>query len=125
MLGAGIAAAIFRVNLPVALATTLYTNPFTIVPLYLVAYQFGAFVLGTSTGREAGQPPDWAWDHPRASAAAFWQWVLGLGVPLALGLLLLACTLALLGYIGVRILWSAHSRRRWIARKRRRAAPSP
>ena len=36
-----------RVNLPVALATTFYTNPFTIGPLYLLAYGIGAagFVL--------------------------------------------------------------------------------
>jgi len=38
MLGAAICAVIFRVNLPLALFCTLYTNPFTIVPLYLVAF---------------------------------------------------------------------------------------
>lgn len=51
MHGAGIAAAIFRVNLPVVLASMPYTNPLTIFPLYLVAYQLGAFVLGAGTGR--------------------------------------------------------------------------
>ena len=34
MLGAAIGAVAFRVNLPLALLTTLYTNPLTIVPLY-------------------------------------------------------------------------------------------
>lgn len=124
MVGAGIAAAIFRVNLPVALATTLYTNPFTIVPLYLLAYQFGALVLGTNSGSDPARPPDWVWSEPLASLQAYGQWMLGLGAPLALGLFLLATTLALCGYIAVRILWSAHLRRAWKARKQRRASAS-
>jgi uncharacterized protein (DUF2062 family) len=45
MLGAAICAVIFRVNLPLALLTTLYTNPFTIVPLYIVAFAIGQWVL--------------------------------------------------------------------------------
>lgn len=122
MLGAGIAAVVFRVNLPVALATTLYTNPLTIVPLYLLAYQFGALVLGAGADGTTDQPPDWTWNEPIASLEAFAHWTLGLGAPLALGLLLLASTLALLGYLAVRILWSAHLRRSWMARKRHRAA---
>jgi len=123
MLGAGIVAVMFRVNLPVALATTLYTNPLTIVPLYLVAYQFGAFVLGAAAGRDAPAPPDWMWSQPIASAEAYGHWMLALGAPLALGLLLLACSLALVGYVAVRMLWSAHLRRAWAARKGQRTAP--
>jgi len=42
MLTAAILCVVLKVNLPVALFTTLYTNPFTIGPLYLVAYQIGA-----------------------------------------------------------------------------------
>ena len=37
MLSAALLAIPLRVNLPVALATTLYTNPFTIGPLYVLA----------------------------------------------------------------------------------------
>lgn len=121
MLGAGIAAVVFRVNLPVALATTLYTNPLTIVPLYLLAYKIGAFVLGATAGREATPPPDWIWSEPMASAEAFGQWILGLGAPLALGLVLLASGLAIIGYGVVRTLWSVHLRRIWMARKRARS----
>jgi uncharacterized protein (DUF2062 family) len=124
MLGAGIAAVIFRVNLPVALATTLYTNPLTIVPLYLNAYKIGTFVLGATAGREATPPPDWVYSAPLASAEAFGQWMLGLGAPLALGLILLACGLAIVGYVTVRALWSVHLRRSWMARKRERSVSS-
>ena len=35
----------FRVNLPIAVIVTLYSNPFTIVPLYLVAFKLGQFAL--------------------------------------------------------------------------------
>jgi len=123
MPGAAIAALAFRVNLPIALATTLYTNPFTIVPLYLLAYRIGAFALGPN-GAALTPPPEFAWHEPFVSIQALGQWMLGLGPPLALGLLILACTLALLGYFGVRIWWSAHVRRSWARRRRQRAASS-
>ena len=36
---------IFKVNLPVAALTTLYSNPFTILPLYWTAYLLGGFFI--------------------------------------------------------------------------------
>jgi uncharacterized protein (DUF2062 family) len=47
-----------RVNLPVALATTLYTNPFTIVPLYLLAHRIGSLVSGASAQSPAADFPE-------------------------------------------------------------------
>jgi uncharacterized protein len=122
MLGAGIACVLFRVNLPVALVSTLYTNPLTIVPLYLLAYEIGSFVVGTAGSRPVAAPPDWDWSRPFASAEAMGEWTIGLGPPLALGVFLLACLLAALGYVVVRALWSVHLRRAWYARRRRRHA---
>ncbi|MGE5338584.1 MAG: DUF2062 domain-containing protein [Gemmatimonadota bacterium] len=121
MLGAGIAALALRVNLPVALLTTLYTNPLTIVPLYFVAYKIGSIVFGATGAGDPASPPDWAWAHPIASAQAFGQWMIGLGAPLAVGLVLLATLLAVLGYVVVRVLWNIHLRRAWIARRSRAA----
>lgn len=120
MLGAGIAAMIFRVNLPVALLTTLYTNPITIVPLYLVAYRIGSLVLGATGGHPPEPPPDWQWSAQWASIEALGHWAMGLGAPLALGVFLLACLLAGAGYVVVRVLWNIHLRRAWAARQRRR-----
>jgi hypothetical protein len=122
MLGAGISAILFRVNLPVALLSTLYTNPVTIVPLYLVAYQIGSLVLGAAGGPPPPPPPDWVFSQPLASAEAMGQWMLGLGAPLALGVLLLACILAAAGYVIVRVMWSIHLRRAWARRRLRRSA---
>lgn len=119
MLGAGICALVFRVNLPLALVTTFYTNPLTIVPLYLLAYEIGRFALGAAGGPPPQPPPDWSWTEPAASAQAFCQWMLGLGAPLALGVFLLACLLALAGYVAVRLGWSAWLRWSWYRRARR------
>lgn len=120
MLGAGIAAILFRVNLPVALLTTLYTNPITIVPLYLIAYKIGTAVLGATGGRTPEPPPEWVWSQIGASMEAYGQWVLGLGAPLALGVFLLAAQLAASGYLVVRLLWSVYLRMAWAARSKRR-----
>src|SRR5690349_24059376 len=48
---AALFAVMFKVNLPVAVATTLYSNPFTVVPLYLAAYAIGEFVMGSDADR--------------------------------------------------------------------------
>jgi uncharacterized protein (DUF2062 family) len=122
MLGAGIGALLFRVNLPVALLSTLYTNPLTIVPLYLVAYKIGTLVLGAAAGKDPEPPPDWVFTQPLASMEAFGQWMLGLGAPLALGVLLLASLLAVTSYVVVRVAWNIHLRRAWTARRGRRSA---
>ena len=40
-----ICAYLLRVHLPVALFSTLYTNPLTLVPLYILAYEIGFWLL--------------------------------------------------------------------------------
>lgn len=125
MLGAGIAAMLFRVNLPLALLTTLYTNPVTIVPLYLIAYKIGAAVLGATGNRTPQPPPDWVWSQIGASIEAYGQWMLSLGAPLALGVFLLAVLLAASGYLVVRLLWNVYLRVAWAARSRRKRVRRP
>jgi uncharacterized protein (DUF2062 family) len=122
MLGAGIAAIVLRANLPVALVATLYTNPITIVPLYLAAYEIGSLVLGANGGGPSTPPPDWSFGRPVASVRAVGEWAVGLGPPLALGVFLLACLLSAAGYLVVRVLWSIYLRRAWTIRKRKRHA---
>jgi uncharacterized protein len=119
MLGAAIICVFFRVNLPLALVTTLYTNPLTIVPLYLVAYQIGALTLGASGRAKPEPPPDWDWTAFGESVEALSRWMLSLGAPLALGVFLLACLLAAFGYLIVRGIWSVYLRRSWHARRRK------
>ena len=116
MLGAAICAVIFRVNLPLALLTTFYTNPFTIVPLYFAAYGLGRLALG-GTGGEFVAPPDWGPEGMWAWIQALIDWMAHLGKPLALGLVLLASLLAAVGYFAVRMAWRTYLI--WAWRKRR------
>lgn len=118
MLGAAISAMIFRINLPLALLTTLYTNPFSIVPLYFVAYRMGTYVTGTENAFVA--PPDFAWGHIQDSFSALLQWLVLLGKPLAVGLPVLATTLAVTGYCLVKISWRFYLIRAWRKRQESR-----
>lgn len=121
MLGAALCAVIFRVNLPVAMLTTLYTNPFTIVPLYVVAFAIGQWALPGNPQRFVAPP------QPGDAGLLAWtealiDWMIGLGAPLALGLVLLASGLALGGYFAVRLAWRVYLIRAWQRRGRRRAS---
>lgn len=116
---AALFAILFKVNLPVAIATTLYSNPFTVVPLYIAAYAIGEFVMGNGAG---GTPPtelhlmdknisEWA--------PALIDWVMSLGKPLLVGIFLLALLLAVVGYFAVRGAWRLYIIYAWRKRGRR------
>ena len=122
MVGAAICAVIFRVNLPLAMLTTVYTNPFTIVPLYVVAFAIGQWVLG-SNGHFL-TPPEMEGASFSAWLAEISQWMVGLGTPLALGLVLLASGLAVLGYGVTRAAWRLHLIYRWRQRANHRQTAS-
>jgi len=119
MLGAAVLAIPLRVNLPVAITTTLYTNPLTIVPLYIIAFALGRLVTGSTERMVA--PPDFAWTHIIDSTLALGRWMLDLGRPLAIGLFTLALLLAVCGYLVVQIGWRAHVVLAWRRRRRARA----
>jgi uncharacterized protein (DUF2062 family) len=97
-----------RKNIPVALVVTLYTNPFTIVPLYVLAYTYGHYLLGLGAPTVHIDPLHMPWTE-----------ILALGKPLALGLLALALTLAALGYAIVEIAWRIYVVRKWQRRHKR------
>lgn len=117
MLSAAILAVIFKVNLPLALVSTLYTNPLTIVPLYFVAYHLGRVLLGN--GGEFVAPPEFQWPEVGPWIEAMWGWTVGLGKPLALGLPILAAGLAAAGYFLVWSVWRLYLIRAWHRRRRR------
>jgi uncharacterized protein len=110
----------FRVNLPLAVVVTLYSNPFTIVPLYYVAFKLGQIVLMQSGGavpnvREAFEGRAWQDWMP-----ALFDWTISVGKPLLIGVPILAVVLAFAGYIVVDRIWKIYVTVAWHRRKRRR-----
>lgn len=108
-----------RKNLPVALLVTLYTNPVTIVPLYVLAYAYGRLLLPGEQGPFIA-PFETDWSDPIGSLRALGEWLMLLGKPLAIGLLALASTLALVGYFVTRLGWRAWVVAAWRARAKKR-----
>ncbi|HUW26550.1 MAG TPA: DUF2062 domain-containing protein [Gallionella sp.] len=118
MISAALLAVLLRVNLPVAAFTTLYTNPFTIVPLYVLAYELGAWVSGANNGTEIAQLsfPELHW---YGWSGELWGWLTLLGKPFLIGLPLLALSLAIAGYFTIRVAWRIAVTRKWRARRQR------
>lgn len=120
MISAALLSVLLRVNLPVAALTTLYTNPFTILPLYVVAYELGAWFSGVSSNAPIKHLalPEMHW---QSWPSELWAWMQMLGKPLLIGLPLLGLILAIAGYIAVRVVWRVVVMLRWRARKQRRS----
>lgn len=105
---------LLRTHLPLAMVTTLYSNPFTYLPLYYAGYQIGSLLL---TGQPAaGLPPLPDWEQ-----AGYWhkigKWLAEYGKPLLVGVPVLGLGLAAIGYTAVRLLWRYRTVRRWRHRK--------
>jgi len=118
---AALLAIVFRVNLPIAALVTLYSNPFTIVPLYLVAFKLGQTVLLQPSGElskfafglEGKGFTEWI--------PAVLDWLARVGKPLLVGLPLLAVLLAVIGYFATDLAWRLYVRCAWQRRRRQRA----
>ena len=110
MLIAAIAATWFRANLPVAVSLVWLTNPFTMPPLFYLAYQCGSRLLG--------MPP--VEFQPQLE----WQWLMGvmqeIGIPFLLGSAVLGLSSGLLGYLIIRLGWRIGVQRRWVLRRQHR-----
>jgi uncharacterized protein (DUF2062 family) len=119
---AALLAAAFRVNLPVAMIVTLYSNPFTVVPLYYVAFKLGQLALLESNGELP--PVAFSLEGKGFSEwlPAALDWLTSIGKPLLVGLPLLALLLSAISYVMVRWAWRWYAVRKWRARQRRRLA---
>lgn len=118
---AAIAAIVLRANLPAAAVSTLVSNPFTYVPIGVLAHKTGAALLGKPVDAEAaraqaealaqqleGSNPD-----PRSRS----EKLMGIGKPLVLGLAVFAVAGSITTWITVNVVWIA-----LVAWRRRRRA---
>lgn len=118
VLGTGGLCAALRGNLVAGVVATFYTNPFTIVPLYILAFQIGAFLLPG----EHVLPPLANIDFSgTAWVSGLMQWVQALGWPLAVGLPVMALWFATTAYCLVQAVWLWPVVRRSGAMRRRLA----
>lgn len=116
MLSALIVAYFLRTNLPVAVFSTLYTNPITYMPLYYAAYKIGSLILGIEAADKL-EFPSWSNAH---FFSELWTWLLGAGKPLLIGVPVLGSILAVIGYIAVLVGWRLRTRYHWRKRKEAR-----
>ena len=99
---------LMRINIPVAVLVTFTSNPFTMGPLYILAYRVGAHLL-----RIQPEPfrIEFSIEWITTTFVNIWQ-------PLLLGCVLLGAIVALIAYIVLDLLWR-ESVGRYKARKRR------
>lgn len=116
-LAAAIGSILFRVNLPVAVFTTLYTNPFTIVPLYYCAYKLGQLALLRAGENVPALNFNVESVHMHEWIPAILNWVVTAGKPLLVGLPLLASLLAITGYVAVTCAWRLYVVHQWHRRR--------
>ena len=101
-------AVVLRANVPIAIASTLVSNPLTVPPIYYAAYHLGAWATGTS----ATAPVSWA--DPVSILASLGT----IGPPLFAGLAITAIFAAIGSYLLISRVWI------WrVAAKRRGARP--
>ncbi len=121
MLGAALFCVLFRVNLPLALITTLYSNPLTIVPLYLAAFAIGS-LISRDGNVDFIPPPEFAGFAPVQWASDLAVWASELGRPLMVGLIVLAASLSMVSYLAVRWGWRLWLIHQWRQRRQCRDA---
>lgn len=108
-------AVLLRANLPIAIASTLVTNPVTFAPVYVFAHRLGASLLHEPDAvapevarleMNAPQQGQCWWQKVRSS-------LLALGKPLLLGLAVLAVSASMLTYTLIMLLWRLKIMRNW------------
>jgi uncharacterized protein (DUF2062 family) len=125
MLLAALIAIPVRANIPAAVFTTLYTNPFTFVPLYILAYNVGRLVTGESAAMSMPRETDWSWSGLKEYFPELVRWVASLGDTLRIGLAIQLAAFAIVGYFLTLVAWRVAVTWAWRRRSRRRAARGP
>lgn len=107
---AGLIALVIRANLPVAVVSTMISNPFTYAPIFVLAYRVGAMILGENVDEaHAAALEAEALEAGIVEATAITQgWgerFAAASKPLLLGLSVFATVGGVLGYLLTLALW--------------------
>jgi len=110
MLIAAAVSILFRVNLPLSVIFTWFTNPITFGPIFVFAYTVGTVLLNEPV--------------QHVSIELSFQWateqLIHIWEPLLLGCFILGSLSAIAGYTTVRLLWRLSVVRMWDKRRLRR-----
>lgn len=98
----------FRVNLPIAMFSSWFSNPFTYAPVFFFAYKVGAWILQVPMEHHTF---DVSWEWLTHEFLLIWQ-------PLLLGSLICGIIAGLLGIIFVRLIWRIMVVRNWLKRRK-------
>lgn len=110
-----------RANIPACVFTTLYTNPFTFVPLYILAYNIGRLATGDTTPFAMPHDVSWSWEGMTRLFPDLMAWVGSMGNTLLIGLAIQLTLFAIVGYVLTMIAWRVIVTRAWRRRSQMRA----
>jgi uncharacterized protein len=120
---AAAAAIVLRANLPMAVTATFITNPFTLAPLYYIAYRLGVMLLPGA--EQLPLVATVSFDVVQEVPGWFELWTertLRLGKPLFIGLFVMACSFSVFSYFFISWLWRVLTMRAWHRRAALRRA---
>ena len=105
-----------RANVAVAALFTLVVNPVTIPPLYYAAYRIGSWELH----HDATLVNPATVERFSSELSRLLFWIHQASGPIAVGVLTIAASAAVLGYLGASLVWRFWSQSRWQQRRRAR-----
>ena len=107
---AGTLAILFRVNLPIAVVFSLFSNPITIPPIFFYAHKLGTIIL------------DEHYSHVEFQFSIEWfsGTFLNIWQPLLAGCFILASISATLTYFTIRLIWRISTGNKWVQRNKSR-----
>ena len=123
MLTAATVAYWMKLNIPIAIFTTLYTNPVTVIPIYLLCFKVGMIFLNFFSNIKIlsflnfnqnssisidvlfEKIPKFHTNEPMKFTFEFLEWLLFIGYPLLIGTIIVATSLSFIGYLLTNIVW--------------------
>ncbi|MCZ6802731.1 MAG: DUF2062 domain-containing protein [Proteobacteria bacterium] len=102
-------AILFRMNLPIAVVFSLFSNPLTIPPLYFFSYQIGSKILGL---QEKNIEFAFSWNWFSNTLVPIWE-------PLLLGCFILGTIGSILIYFIIRLIWRITAVTKWEKRRKK------
>ncbi len=103
-------AILFRMNLPIAVFFSFFSNPLTIPPLFFFAYRIGALILGI---KEKNVDFTLSFDWISHTLVHIWE-------PLLLGCFILGTISSIATYLLIRLIWRISAINKWENRRKNR-----